>query len=49
MSFVLSVSKMMKAGEVRALCMEARAQKELLAKQEVAVKRLFLNKEKAAS
>jgi len=49
MSFILSASALLKAGEVRRLCQEAREQKELLARQEEAIKGFFLTKEKAAS
>ncbi|MDF2791330.1 hypothetical protein [Bacillus sp. 1NLA3E] len=49
MSFVLSVSKLMKASEVRELCKEMREQKHILAKQEAIVKALLFSRNKKAA
>ena len=50
MNFILSVSHLMKASEVKKLCMEMRENKHILAKNENQIKSIFESKkEKAAS
>ncbi|MGE6261312.1 hypothetical protein ACQKCU_26170 [Heyndrickxia sporothermodurans] len=50
MKFMFSASKLMKAGEVKALCKEMRENKQILAQQDLIMKSMiFKQNEKAAS